>query len=591
MYYFNSGLSNKVFNSFSLFYKCNDGIIFTSSSLTGLTFLCRGSISEIRHGIRKQKGLLRRIARSTKELERQRTESVERKTGPGHDQDDEDNESGSHNDTNSDETDSGEPPAKRRSLSPQAGAKLSPSPARTRSGKMYHPSIASNNQDIILDKAFLMSEGHQDGSVEVFENKSQSPHIPCNPQTASRGHLLRRASSPRVKERYSLRRSLSPVSSTRSSSFTSVAPQQQTFGLQCRPDTPYSEQQKMSTSHNTSKGRPHTGSSNTTISNPLHSKSKNPKPMAAPVDACLDSPVPPNTLQQPSKQPVSSKMQNYRSPDVESDSVSDEIGADGSSGVMKSIECDEPSGFNHYQTRPRNISKSLVIRRTRTEVTVDKAADANTSEELLDVSFREEDLLIDGIMSTNGDPVAVSQSSVSPGESSTNHEIHHSAYRVPASKSDCSTRYSYYHSQGSAYNRDVQSSLYNTSLRRPKQTPQQSANTKPQPPTPPANEATEAHALQRRIPPGYSLKNWDPAEEPLMLLGSVFDANSLGNGSMTGLYTIMVQQRPYLKWLASSGCCSSNSPVKSSVSKNACLAYVSKGTVRRLTISSSPARG
>lgn len=45
---------------------------------------------------------------------------------------------------------------------------------------------------------------------------------------------------------------------------------------------------------------------------------------------------------------------------------------------------------------------------------------------------------------------------------------------------------------------------------------------------PPTPKATEADARKHRIPPGYSLKNWDPSEEPIMLLGSVFDANSLG---------------------------------------------------------------
>lgn len=50
----------------------------------------------------------------------------------------------------------------------------------------------------------------------------------------------------------------------------------------------------------------------------------------------------------------------------------------------------------------------------------------------------------------------------------------------------------------------------------------------PKKPPPPIAKATEAHARQHRIPPGYSLKNWDPSEEPIMLLGSVFDANSLG---------------------------------------------------------------
>ncbi|CAK7213568.1 hypothetical protein SCUCBS95973_001841 [Sporothrix curviconia] len=46
--------------------------------------------------------------------------------------------------------------------------------------------------------------------------------------------------------------------------------------------------------------------------------------------------------------------------------------------------------------------------------------------------------------------------------------------------------------------------------------------------TPTPSRATEADAKKYRIPAGYSLKNWDPTEEPIMLLGSVFDANSLG---------------------------------------------------------------
>ncbi|KAF2745434.1 hypothetical protein M011DRAFT_406495 [Sporormia fimetaria CBS 119925] len=41
-------------------------------------------------------------------------------------------------------------------------------------------------------------------------------------------------------------------------------------------------------------------------------------------------------------------------------------------------------------------------------------------------------------------------------------------------------------------------------------------------------KATEADAQRAGIPAGYSYKNWDPNEEPIMLLGSVFDANSLG---------------------------------------------------------------
>jgi hypothetical protein len=55
------------------------------------------------------------------------------------------------------------------------------------------------------------------------------------------------------------------------------------------------------------------------------------------------------------------------------------------------------------------------------------------------------------------------------------------------------------------------------------------SNTTPRatkPPSPP--KATEEDAARHKIPPGYSLKNWDPREEPILLLGSVFDANSLG---------------------------------------------------------------
>jgi hypothetical protein len=43
-----------------------------------------------------------------------------------------------------------------------------------------------------------------------------------------------------------------------------------------------------------------------------------------------------------------------------------------------------------------------------------------------------------------------------------------------------------------------------------------------------APKASEEDAIKWGIPPGYSTKNWDPTELPIILLGSVFDANSLG---------------------------------------------------------------
>jgi hypothetical protein len=43
-----------------------------------------------------------------------------------------------------------------------------------------------------------------------------------------------------------------------------------------------------------------------------------------------------------------------------------------------------------------------------------------------------------------------------------------------------------------------------------------------------APKASEEDAIKWGIPRGYSIKNWDPTELPIILLGSVFDANSLG---------------------------------------------------------------
>ncbi|KAK3316479.1 hypothetical protein B0H66DRAFT_296181 [Apodospora peruviana] len=61
---------------------------------------------------------------------------------------------------------------------------------------------------------------------------------------------------------------------------------------------------------------------------------------------------------------------------------------------------------------------------------------------------------------------------------------------------------------------------------RPQTARPSSSHKKAVPPT--TRQASTADAKRHGIPAGYSLKNWDPTEEPIMLLGSVFDANSLG---------------------------------------------------------------
>jgi hypothetical protein len=68
--------------------------------------------------------------------------------------------------------------------------------------------------------------------------------------------------------------------------------------------------------------------------------------------------------------------------------------------------------------------------------------------------------------------------------------------------------------------RRASTSTHRTSPAKPKATP---------PPAPkPTRNATEEDARAAGIPTGYSIKNWDPTEAPILLLGSAFDANSLG---------------------------------------------------------------
>lgn len=78
--------------------------------------------------------------------------------------------------------------------------------------------------------------------------------------------------------------------------------------------------------------------------------------------------------------------------------------------------------------------------------------------------------------------------------------------------------------------KQVYEQVYHEAPRR-KTTRRASTTTKPTHKSKPsyvAPVATEKDAARAGIPAGYSIKNWDPTELPIILLGSVFDANSLG---------------------------------------------------------------
>ncbi|KAL8410595.1 hypothetical protein RB596_000324 [Gaeumannomyces avenae] len=66
---------------------------------------------------------------------------------------------------------------------------------------------------------------------------------------------------------------------------------------------------------------------------------------------------------------------------------------------------------------------------------------------------------------------------------------------------------------------------------RPQGSPRRNSTSETRPPEskqPEHRAATEDDARKHWIPQGHSLAHWDPTEQPILLLGSVFDANSLG---------------------------------------------------------------
>jgi hypothetical protein len=95
------------------------------------------------------------------------------------------------------------------------------------------------------------------------------------------------------------------------------------------------------------------------------------------------------------------------------------------------------------------------------------------------------------------------------------------------------TDHRYYYDQAPAYEAAAESTPLKANQSRPRRA-SQATRPSPTPPKKPAKaektvrKATAEDAAKAGIPAGYSYKNWDPSEEPITLLGSVFDANSLG---------------------------------------------------------------
>ena len=96
------------------------------------------------------------------------------------------------------------------------------------------------------------------------------------------------------------------------------------------------------------------------------------------------------------------------------------------------------------------------------------------------------------------------------------------------SKKSASANTNFFFTQESRYAEPSDSQPHRSRARRSSQSANVKSSPKKAAKPPPPPEATAEDALRMRIPAGYSLKNWDPTESPILLLGSVFDANSLG---------------------------------------------------------------
>ncbi|RMZ87341.1 hypothetical protein DV736_g5436, partial [Chaetothyriales sp. CBS 134916] len=103
----------------------------------------------------------------------------------------------------------------------------------------------------------------------------------------------------------------------------------------------------------------------------------------------------------------------------------------------------------------------------------------------------------------------------------------HYIYRTPTKNKTRSGRpaadTAFYYGQDQVYEQQARPSA--TRPRRSSTTTKTKHKSKPSYSAP---QATEKDAAAAGISPGYSIKNWDPTELPITLLGSVFDANSLG---------------------------------------------------------------
>jgi len=278
-----------------------------------------------------------------------------------------------------------------------------------------------------------------------------------------------------------LSQSCSPCTGKSHSTFSPRSPSHhQAYGLETPPYSPVNDRKQPLASNKAGKGKAADGTRASGPGHQLHAMPEDPlvASLAGPQyikmedGMCVDQPVASETAPRTSQMSEPFKTQSYRSPQVESDSEEESAGSlDHSFLFDRRTEYSNDRASPKCETAPAEADGEASAG-TPEDMFVNKEA---PQEQVRIFSYEkppgytEEYYPFSTAPSTTGSPLKSSPA------------LRPSAARI-------------------------------IMLKKPPLTP----------------KATEDDARRHQIPSGYSLKNWDPSEEPILLLGSVFDANSLG---------------------------------------------------------------
>ncbi|KAH8682800.1 hypothetical protein BGZ60DRAFT_560573 [Tricladium varicosporioides] len=454
-----------------------------------LHILQMASISEIREGIRENRDLLRKLEISTRKLTPSHSKQSKRKSdtmGQGVssisvDEDSDENAVGTEDEESSY---SGEPPAKRRSLSPEEGGfGTTPlSPARTRSGVIFQPTISAEKAP---DRNIKGPASLKQSDSSRYATQDSRNGIPFQPPLdhPSRTPAKRKSTRRSYRNSSGLGNSSSPILTERRLSGRSIPTESLIETVEADDYTPR---------------RKHTEIGVLSPNNSIPRSRSTRSPSSTPSWWRFEILSPPSTPTRNSKtadtSQFSTRRRRHRGGSVKGDSNTNPLHEHHELPKLKTMESKNP-----HPKASITLEHSKSQKNTATPQHL-PSAPYHTPYIESDTKNIFESESMDDI------PYAMQRE-----ESST---------QVPSSYSEGKPKSKVPPTLSTQKFEDKSA----TSINGEKST----VNPAPHRPISEKKIATDADARKHRIPPGYSLKNWDPTEEPILLLGSVFDASSLG---------------------------------------------------------------